>query len=150
MYYIGLALFIVILLLISGLSGAPTAFIDFPSLIVIFGISVPILMASGLFKDFMRGFKVMSSKDNLYTPVELKRTLVAINLASRALILSGIIGTFTGIVGMLVHIDKISMIGPSFAVAILTVIYALVFTGMIMPIKFRVEAVLSTFSSIEQ
>lgn len=146
MYLIGLVVFLVILMGISSFSGAPMAFVDFPSIIVILGISLPILLASGLTKDLLRGFKVMHQRENQFTAIELRRTLSALKMTRHTLILAGGLGTLIGTVGMLSQLSNPSQIGPNMAVALLTVVYAIILTGAIVPIQYRIEAILSTFS----
>lgn len=147
MYVLGILLFVLLLAFISVITGAPMAFIDIPSLIVILGICIPILLASGLTKDFIRGFKVMQRLPNQLTEIELKRTLIAINLVMKSAIIGGFLGSLFGAVAIGAQIDSISKLGPSIGVALLTTVYALVFYVILLPVQYRVKAVLSTFPS---
>lgn len=148
MYILGILLFVLSLAFISLASGgSPLAFIDIPSLIVILGVCIPILLASGLAKDFIRGFKVMQRLPNQLTEIELKRTLIAISLVMKSTIIGGLLGTLVGSVAIGANIDSITKLGPSIGVALLTILYAVVFYVMLLPVQYRVKAVLSTFPS---
>lgn len=144
MYLIGIVIFSAFLVALATFSGGVIAFIDIPSLMVILGLSTPILMASGLMKDFLNGFRLMGSKVNPFSVIELKRMEQANRLAMTTLLLSGIMGTLIGTVGMITHVTDRALILPGLAVAILTTLYALEFIFLILPVQAKVKAVLST------
>jgi hypothetical protein len=66
MYIVGLIVYVAFLIGITFLCGKPGIFVDFPSIIVILGPTLALLLASGLMPDFMRGFQVMAQKE---TPI---------------------------------------------------------------------------------
>lgn len=144
MYLVGLVIFIFFLIAIASFSAGMVAFIDIPSLLVIVGLSFPIVMASGLMPDFLKGFVLMGSKTNPYSIVELKRIEQANGLAIKSFLLSGILGTLIGFVGLFSHVSNPDVVLPSMAVALITVPYSLVFVFIVLPIDAKVKAVLST------
>ena len=144
MYLIGLVIFILFLMAIAAFSGGVVAYIDFPSLLVIIGLSAPILMASGLMPDFLKGIRLMGYKDNPYTLFELKRMDQANRLAITLLLLSGITGTLIGFVGLFSHVKDMGVVLPSMAVALLTTLYALAFVFLVLPVQAKVRAVMGT------
>jgi hypothetical protein len=73
MYLIGIIVFLVLTTLLMTISAPPMVFLDFPSLLVILGVTVPILLASGLLPDLGKGFRLMTAKENPFSLFELKR-----------------------------------------------------------------------------
>jgi flagellar motor component MotA len=119
-------------------------FVDLASLLVILALSAAVLVASGLMGDFFKGFKLMGQKANPYSAIELKRIQAAVKLAVCALLLSGGVGTIVGVVAILSGMGDSTALGPNFAVALLTTLYALVFVLVLLPVQARVKAVLGT------
>ncbi len=149
MYLIGILIFLVFLVVLGLISGGTLLiFVDFPSLVVILTLTIPILLASGLFQDMVNGFKQMGKKENSYSMIELKRILQACKLTIRARLMSGIIGTIVGTISLLSNLTKPEMIGPSLAVAILTVFYSIVFTFVILPIQAKTHTILDTYEGL--
>lgn len=146
MYYFGMAVFVLLLALLSVMTGAPLSFVDVPSLVVILGITLPILLASGLQKDFLRGLRLMQLKENPFTAIELRQSVVALKLVNKGLLLGGVLGTLFGLVVVLSQSVPSDKLGPSLAVALLTLVYSIVLSGLLIPVQARVEAVLETLN----
>lgn len=143
MYFIGILIFMGLLIGTTQFSATLKAYIDFPSIVVILGFTIPILMASGLLGDFAKGFKVMGEKENSFTALELKRMLIANKLAITLILLSGIMGSIIGGIGILSRLENMQ-IGPSLAMAVLTFFYAIVFTVLLIPIQAKIKTILTT------
>ncbi len=143
MYFLGIIIFMGLLVFSTLLSATLNVYIDFPSIVLIIGFTVPILMASGLLGDFVKGFKMMSEKENSFTELELNRMLIANKLAITLILLSGVMGSIIGGIGILTHLDNMQ-IGPSLAMAVLTFFYALVLTVLFIPIQAKIKTILST------
>ena len=144
MYFIGLIVFITILAGTTIVSGTPTAFVDLPSIIAILAFCIPMLMASGLFTDFLRGFSIMGQKVNTCSLLELRKTDIALKLAVRLFLLSGILGSLIGIIGLASSLSALSRLGPNLAVALLTLFYSILFILILMPVQAKVKAILIT------
>lgn len=142
MYFIGIIIFLAFLVLLSSFSSGLMSFFDLSSLAVILAFSIPTLMASGLLPDFLKGFRLMGQKVNHYTKLDLERILEAANLAIKALLLSGTIGLILGFAGVLRNLANPSQLGPNLAIALMTILYSLVFISMILPIKSRVRTII--------
>ena len=142
MYLVGLTIFICFLIGSTFLSGSPAYYMDIPSLIIILTFSVPMLMASGLLPDFLRGFTIMGQKENTFSTIELKKTREAISLMIKLLLLSGIIGTMIGLLA--IFINPGLKLWPNVAVSLITLVYSLLFAFILFPIKSRVNAILFT------
>lgn len=143
MYFLGIIIFMGLLVFSTLLSATLNVYIDFPSIVLIIGFTVPILMASGLLGDFVKGFKMMSEKENSFTELELNRMLIANKLAITLILLSGVMGSIIGGIGILTHLENMQ-IGPSLAMAVLTFFYALVLTVLFIPIQAKIKTILST------
>ena len=61
MYFVGFVVFIAFSIYYFGIWFFGI-FIDLPSILIILAFSLPMLMASGLFSDFIRAFKIMGKK----------------------------------------------------------------------------------------
>lgn len=144
MYLIGIIIFLVFLSVLALFVSTPLVFIDLPSLMVVLFLTIPILMASGLLTDFVKGFKLMGQKENTFSVIELNRILQANKLAMFSFILSGVIGTLVGTISIMAKLSDVETIGANLSVAILTLLYALVLTFFILPVQARVKAILST------
>ena len=144
MYLIGIVIFVAVLTGLAFLTSAPLVFVDLPSLLVILALSAAVLAASGLMGDFFRSFKLMGQKSNTFSAIELRRMKTAVRLAICALLLSGAVGSVMGIVGVLSQVSDISAIGPNCAVALLTLLYAVIFVFILLPVQAKVRAVLAT------
>lgn len=144
MYFIGLIVFILILAGTTVISGAPAAFVDLPSIIVILAFCIPMLMASGLLPDLLRGFRLMGQKVNTLSLLELKKAAIALRLAERLLLLSGILGSIIGIIGLASSLKDMSSLGPNLAVALLALFYSILLIIVLMPVQARVKAIINT------
>lgn len=144
MFIIGFLLFLALLTGFAFLSGAPLAFVDFPSLLVILLLTLTALLISGLLGDFFKGFKLMGKKENMYSTIELKRICEALKLSIRTALLSGIFGTLIANIAMLSVIGDVSSFPQNFGVAMLTLLYAIVFTFILLPVQSKAKAVLAT------
>jgi flagellar motor component MotA len=144
MYFIGVSIFLVLLIAVTFTGTSAMVFVDLPSFLLILAVSIPMLLASGLLPDFLKGFKLMGQKVNYYSAIDLKRILEANNLAVKTFLLSGGLGLILGAVAILSKLGDISKIGPYLALSLLTIFYALIFTCLILPIRARVKTILNT------
>lgn len=142
MYLVGLLIFICFLIGSTFLSGSPAYYMDIPSLLIILAFSIPMLMASGLLPDFLRGFTIMGKKENTFSTIELKKTREAISLMIKLLLLSGILGSMIGILAILMNPEYRLL--PNIAVSLITFVYSIFFVFMLLPIHSRVNAILYT------
>lgn len=144
MYLIGMLVFLVLTSLLMTISAPPLVFIDFPSLLVILGVTVPILLASGVLQDLGRGFRLMAVRENPFSLFELKRVRQACHLTLRVLPLAGVLGTLVGLVGLLTQLDDPTKIGPAIAMSLLTFLYAVVLLFVILPIRAKTNILIDT------
>lgn len=145
MYFLGLVVFMVFLAWSTLLSSSLASFIDLPSLTIILAFSIPMLMASGLLPDFIRGFKIMGQKINTWSLFELKKTEIALQLMIKLLLFSGLFGSIIGLVSILSNLNELSKIGPNLSVSILTFFYSVLIVFILLPVRAKVKAIILAF-----
>ncbi|NLL78355.1 MAG: hypothetical protein GX234_00780 [Clostridiales bacterium] len=144
MYFIALIVFFVIVSLICSLSmiGNPLYLVDFVSLLSILLLSLPMLAVAGLIRDFFRSFSIAFAKTCTADKREITRALTAVKMASRLFLFTGILTSLLGLVGMLSILDDPASIGPNMAVAILSLLYSMFISILLLPVKARLELLL--------
>ena len=118
MRFIGLVLLVVFLVLGSG--SAAHSMIDPPSLIITLGGMIAALLLAGVNIPVMA--KVFFSDAE---PDQVREGISGWKLAAVFALVMGSVGTLIGLVIMLKNMDDPAAIGPGFAIANLTSIYAL-------------------------
>ncbi len=144
MYYVGIILFVAFLAGSTLLSGPLATFIDFPSILIILAFSLPMLMASGLFPDFFRSFRIMGQRTNTYSCYEIRKTEISLGLTIKLLLFSGLAGFLIGLIAILSGIRDMAYLAPGLAVATLTPFYAVILVFILLPVQAKVRAVLLT------
>jgi flagellar motor component MotA len=144
MYFIGLIVYLALLIGTTFFVGSPACFIDLPSIVVILVLSFSMLLASGLLPDLLRGFKIMGKKENTCTVLELQKTEIAVGMTIKLLLLSGFLGFLIGLVAMLATLGDTSLIGRNLAITMLTMLYAMLIILILLPVQARVKAIIKT------
>lgn len=144
MYITALFVFLLALLYSILICASPMVFIDFPSLLIIVLLTVPMLMAAGLGGDLIRAFKVMVRKNHPYTDTELQRALHAVEYTIKLLWYAGFTGAIIGLVSILCNLSNPEQLGPIASVMLLTIFYALFACFFFLPIRAKLKAMLIT------
>ncbi len=112
-------------------------FLDLPSLLLVLGATACGTIAIHPVADVLKAFRLALS-DN---PSEaFPKGELVFQDASRFAAAAGPLGTFIGLVKMLVGIDDPSVIGPAFAVALLTIVYGLILSQFVfLPLGNRLQ-----------
>ena len=112
----------------------PGAFVDLPTILLILCISVPILLSTGLGKDFSNAFRIALNPNKAYAKDSLKRALEAVRLMIRTLLCSG--GAIFLLKGILTlhRLDDPASLGPILSASLLSLLYALAITLLLLPI----------------
>ena len=140
MYFISiLAIILVTIILGSSWGFSPffglTGFVDLPSLLIILLICIPLLISSGLLKDFNNAFRIALSKKAEYGLIEIKRAIEAVSLTIKTLLCAGTFLFAASLLQILKMFSDPAELGPHIAVSLLTLIYTLIFALMLLPIK---------------
>lgn len=127
-------------LLCQGGDGLRTIgwFIDLPSLICILVLTVPILLRSGLGKDFLRALKLLKKGYQCHLS-ELRRTLDAVELMQKQVLCAGVFSMLFSFVYVLASVNTPELLGPNMAVAVLTIFYAVILEMLLLPLQIEVK-----------
>ncbi len=131
MYFVGAGLFIGFMCFAIIVSGARlTQFINLPSFIMVAGCTFVLLLANFNLREMGRAFTVGFRKKE-ESPEDLKKGYIFFKSMRLYLIISGLLGTITGAMAMLVNLRDSSRIGNGVSLAILTLLYGIVFSTLI-------------------
>ncbi len=141
-----LLLFVVLIMFSNGGRNVFTFFMDFPTILSVFGLQFILLGIAGQFGDFFRGFKVAFASGK-YDPeqlaVQAEKSENAISYGIKALLLSGALSISVGIVsvGFYSFGYDLTTLGPSFAVVALSAFYPVLGSLIMYAIKGRIQKV---------
>ena len=121
-----------------GVGSILTMVLDFPSLISIVILAFPILLRNGMWKDFVRGFKLLSKKYKC-SLADLKRTLDVVELLQKQILYAGIILTVFPTIFVLGQLSTPEIVGANIAVALIVILYAAIFEMLLLPIHIEVK-----------
>lgn len=113
--------------------------LDFPTLVCILGMSLPILARRGAWRDLLRAFRMLK-KTFVCTLAELKRTKEAVELMQKQILYAGIITAILGLIYLLSQLTDLSQLGPYLAVTILAVLYTAVLELLLLPLQHEVKS----------
>lgn len=134
---LALAVFVGLVCMWNGLN--ITWFWDFPSLLMIFVITIPIMISAGLLKDLNNAFRFVMGKKETGSLRELKRSVEAVNLAIRSILMSSIFMTLISLIIMLLRLDAPEKLGPVLVVIMLPIIYAAGFVILLLPLRSQLK-----------
>lgn len=148
MYIITILTLIIFLAYNLSISSSPVGLatiIDPPSLVMILLIVLPILFATGLFKDFIKSFTIVATKKEVPL-LQLKRSLEAVSIAIKASIYTGVLGFMFGIIIGLKTLDDLSALGPNLIAALCPLLYACMIAIVLMAIKYKLKVMILEFT----
>ncbi len=99
-------------------------FVDFPSLAVVFGCTVPILLCAFGWGGCVRPFRSLFAGSD--TSAQQDDAVVFFRLAAGLALSAGFLGAVVGFVKMLANMDDPSKVGAGMAVCLLTQMYGVV------------------------
>lgn len=137
---IALIIAIGFIVIISGGMADISWFMDLPSLIIIAGTSLLMLLATGMLKDFFHAFRYFYRTDDTVTKQQLIKSYTAIKLAMLTTMLSGILGVITPFIVILHGMSDLSTLGPNISVMCICVFYSATIDLLLLPIAFRLKA----------
>lgn len=144
--FLGIAvlLFVVVLTITTfGGMAAITDFIDMPTFIYIFITFVLVLGAAGLLKDFGKAFPTAFRTDFSINKQQIQKSILAIKVAIIGVNVAGVLSFLIGLVESLKKwsdVEKnLEFLAIWTAVALLSMVYALVITLLLTPIYARLR-----------
>lgn len=115
-----------------------TYLIDMPSLIILLVFTVPVLFKGGVWKDFKRAWLCLR-KDYSCHLSELRRALDVVEMMQKQVIYAGVICMLMSVIVILGFLSSLEYLGPNLAVAILTILYAVIFEMLLLPLQLEVK-----------
>ena len=126
-----------VILSMGGIA-AVSLFLDMPSLLFTIGITVLVLVASGMLRDFCVGFAIVFGKEN-HSREMMCDAWCAMKTVLFTLPLTGIFVFVVYFVGIMAMVDKLEMIMPNLAVAMLSMFYSVLLEMFLVPIAVRLH-----------
>ena len=123
----------------GGGFGGLIFFIDGMSFLILLVLTVPMLVASGLLKDFNSAFRLSVIKSKIKNMSEIKRAIEAVDLVMKVLITAGAFIAACLFIMIMHTLDDPSTLGPKTAVASVSLIYALAMNLFLLPLKSRLK-----------
>ncbi len=119
-------------------NGSVVWFLDPPSALLLLVLTIPVLFRNGLGKDVLRAFKLLKKSYNCRLG-ELRRTLDAVEMMQKQIIWAAIIIMMVSFIQALANISAPASIGPSVAVACLSILYAGVMEMLLLPLQIEAK-----------
>ena len=135
-----LAFFVWLTIIMWGGAPAMAYFIDFPSILYVLMMTVVVLIISGTWKDFLKAFPLAMKKLASTEVRQVKKSMFAVKTAMVAVNAVGVMAFIIGIVIILGKLTDFARIGENLVVAMLSVMYGLVVTLLLIPIYTRLKA----------
>lgn len=121
-----------------GVGAVLTSLLDFPSLVGLLLLTLPILLRNGMWKDFVRGFKLLR-KSYVCSLADLKRTQDVVELMQKQILYAAAILTTFSMIIVLGFLSEPATVGVNTAVALITIFYAAILEMLILPIHVEVK-----------
>lgn len=118
--------------------GSIAFFLDPPSLVIILALTVPVFFRGGIWKDFLRAWKLLKKNYTCHLS-EIRRSLDAVEMMQKQLFYAGIISMLLSLIHILGMLTELESLGPNLAVAILTMLYAVIFEMLLLPLQIEAK-----------
>lgn len=140
----------IIILIFSVPGGSGLAYIaDWPTLICMLILTLPVLSKEGLAKDFARAFKLLR-KEYRCSFSELRHALDVVEMMQKQILYAGVIVSFQGFFALLHSLDNFATIGPNTSVALLAVFYMAIFELLMLPLQIEAKRRIVDYIELEQ
>ena len=115
-----------------------TYLIDIPSLIVMLVFTVPVLFKGGVWKDFKRAWRLLN-KDYTCHLDEVRRALDVVEMMQKQVLYAGVICVLMTLITIFRMLSDPASLGPNLSVAILTMLYAMIFEMLLLPLQLEAK-----------
>ncbi|MDE7323285.1 MAG: hypothetical protein K2N73_11315 [Lachnospiraceae bacterium] len=126
-------------LMISG--GNIYSYLDLASLILIILSVLPILLSTGLLKDFNNAFRLSIKRREAGSQIELQRAVEAVNLVIKTLWAAGVFHFAFGTIHVMASMEGVTLI-RGISVSMITLLYAVFFIILLLPLRTRLHVCL--------
>ena len=145
---IGLVVFIGVLMMVFT-GGNIWAFSEFfygEFLLWLIPFFVLVMSVTGIWKDFVNGFRLVSSSGKGITRMELQKAANAMKSARKIVVLESVIVISLSFVDLLYRVTaSLSFLGPSLRLILLSVAYSSIFSLVVIPLGVRLENMAISF-----
>lgn len=105
-----------------------------------------VMLVTGIWKDFINGFRLVFSKRKNITRMELQKAAKALETARRIVVLESVIAVALYMVHLLYNLaEPLRQVGPFLAMALLSIAYSSLFSLVTIPIRVRLENMAISF-----
>lgn len=141
MYWLCFIGMMIIIVLLAGLmsGGMNIAVLDLPSLLMILLIGVSVLIASGLWKDFVNAFRFTMGKNKKAGLSERKRAREAVELLMKAVRYGGVFIALMNFANIYNTPDDPWVWRANLVVLSLTLLYAYAINVLLLPVRSRLN-----------
>ncbi len=112
--------------------------IDMPSLVIILVFTLPVMFRGGVWKDFKRACMLLR-KDYGCHLSELRRSLDVVEMLQKQVVFAGVVCVLMSLISILRRLSDLASLGPNMAVAILTMLYAMIFEMLLLPLQLEAK-----------
>lgn len=112
-------------------------------------LTVPMLVASHLAKDFNNAFGLCMKKNVPQNMGEIKRAIEAVDLMMKVVLSAGSLLTVSAFIVILKTVESLDALGPKVSVALLSLIYALGLNLILLPVRSKLRIRLQEFMEEE-
>lgn len=112
--------------------------VDPPSLVIILVFTVPVLLKGGVWKDFVRAWRLLKKEYTCHLS-DLRRTLDVVEMMQKQVLYGGVVCVLMTFISILANLSDPASLGPNLAVAILSMLYALLLEMLFLPLQLEVK-----------
>lgn len=136
---VAIFLALVFLTSISGMSDLnPIWLLDFPSLVGILILTVPVFFRKGMWREFMTAVKLLRKKF-CCSLGEMKKAQYAVELMQKQLLWAGVIHMVFSLIFVLTIISDLAQLGPCISIGLLSILYTAALELLLLPLEMEVK-----------
>lgn len=143
---LGVVIFLVVLFFVIALSvgiSNLTWLIDLQSLFAVVGISLGMLIITGMLKDFVYGFRICYGTKNIVSCECVMKSYVAMKLVMVTAILAGLFTAIISIVALLGNLADFSTVGNKLIIVLMSIMYSIGINLLLLPTLIRLYVLMN-------
>ena len=114
-------------------------FLDMPSLLLIVIPTISLTIGNFSWKTYKKTWEIPFGNPENFDQSELIETHKCVNYMGNMFVIMGLVGNLIGVVLLLQNLDDPEMVGPSVAIAIMTLFYSVILKGFCMHRASKIE-----------
>lgn len=112
--------------------------VDMPSFVIMLVFTVPVLLRGGIWKDFKRAWRLLQKRYCCHLS-EVRRALDVVEMMQKQVLYAGVVSVLLTFITILCNLSDPASLGPNLAVAILTMLYAMIFEMILLPLQLEAK-----------